>query len=768
VEAQNLRAIARFGPDTLNYYEYSAPIRSGWQSIFLPMEALSRLKEERLATQRVYIDSTSAAGSREVFTVVGNPSFTRIGRLSFGLTVRGSLPSDPPATGEVWINELRLADVRKDSGVSSNVSLQANFADLLAVNLSVQKQDQDFFRVGQGGNQGTGLDHTAIGFSTTLQADRFLPTSGVQLPIRYTMQHATDVPKFRTGSDVTLDANQSDVETRRLDRQSIDISYRRSSTLRRGLSKYTLDALSATMAYSRSGAVNPQSQDSSWSFTSSLGYDLPVGGGGISLGKKFKINLLPEVVGFSVGWTSRRDVIYSRTLFNDGDSLALRSDTKVRLLSLGTTTSYVPFPSFQVQYTLASLRDMLQHKEGRGGFNQGTEVDHSQTVAVTWTPKWLSLLRPVVNVRSRYHEDARPERRIAQSDPDGLKNIDNQGSANVRFSLPLSRLGSRTITKRRGPADSTGGGFSPIAPVRYFLGKFQDIQTTFNFDRSATVNRVTGDPGFAFKSGFSEVSGSDLRNISGSTFGAGRRFTTNLSTAFRPTNTINVDVRADHALTFADQTFGARRTQRFQWPDVKGRWTDFHRFLRLDEALKSLTLQSGFSRSTEEEGPQHGTIERRTNTRNFAPLLGWDVVFRNDIRASLTSSLTQATTIDQRSAGLTRDRQTTNTDVRLNKTFPAAKGIKLPFSKNRIRLPNDLNLNLSVGLQSDYATSIREGERPYIETNQERLNVSSGSNYNFSRAISGGFNFSYRQTNDKKAGLKTRGISVELNAQFAF
>jgi len=771
VEAQRLRAIARFGQDTLNYYEYSVPIRSGWQNVFLPMEALSRLKEERLTSQRVFVDSTSSAATEEVYSVVGNPSFTRIGRLTFGLTVKGSDPSDPPATGEVWINELRLADVRKDSGVSSNVSVQANFADLLAVNLSLQKQDQDFFRVGQGGNQGTGLDHTAVGFSTTLQADRFLPTSGVQLPIRYSMQHATDVPKFRTGSDVVLDAAQSDIETRRLDRQSIDISYRKSSPIRRGLSKYTLDALSATVAYSQSRSVNPLSRDSSWTFSSNLGYDLPIGGGGLSLGKKFKINLLPEVIGFNAGWVSSRSVNYSRTLFNDRDSLALRSDAKVRLLTLGTTTSYVPFSSFRVQYTLTSLRDMLQRKEGGLGFNQGTEVDHLQTFSVNWTPRWLSLLHPNINARARYHEDARPERRLSPSDPEGLKNIDNQGSANVRFSLPLSRLGSRTLTRRRAAADSSGGGFSalaPLAPLRYVLGKFQDVQTSFGFDRSATVTRTLGDPGGPFKFGFSEVTAPELRRISGSTFGSNRRFTTNLSTAFRPSNTVNVDVRADHSLTYTNQTFGARRTERFQWPDLKARWTDLHRLLSLGDALKSLTLQSGFSKLNEEEGPQGGPTERRTNTRAFGPLLGWDLVFTNDIRATLTSSLTKATTVDERSGGHTRDRQTTNTDVRLNKTFPAAKGIKLPFSKNRIRLPNDLNLNMIFALQSDYVTSIRTGERPYIETNQERLNVSSGSTYNFSRSISGGFNFAYRQTNDKKSGIKTRGISVEFNAQFAF
>src|SRR5258705_63991 len=44
VEAQKLRVLARFGADTINYYEYSLPVRSGWQDVRVPMETLSRLK----------------------------------------------------------------------------------------------------------------------------------------------------------------------------------------------------------------------------------------------------------------------------------------------------------------------------------------------------------------------------------------------------------------------------------------------------------------------------------------------------------------------------------------------------------------------------------------------------------------------------------------------------------------------------------------------------------------------------------------------------
>ncbi len=230
----------------------------------------------------------------------------------------------------------------------------------------------------------------------------------------------------------------------------------------------------------------------------------------------------------------------------------------------------------------------------------------------------------------------------------------------------------------------------------------------------------------------------------------------------------NIDVRADHSVSFADQSFGQRRTERLQWPDLQGRWSDLHKTMSLDQTLQSLSLRSGYSRTTDKDGPIDAPVERRTETTQFAPILGWDLVFRNGIRASVASTLTRSSTIDERLYGVTRDKQTTNTDIRLTKTFPAAKGIRFPFSKKPIRLPNDLNLNLTCGLTGDQQTVRRTGERPYTETNTKGLKVTSGTSYNFSRTISGGFNLEYRQNDDRKAGIKRRGITVDLNAAFTF
>jgi len=773
VETQNLRLLARFGPDTLNYYEYSAPVKYDWQKVVIPMDVLSQLKETRAADpladlHKVYVDSTSYAATKEVVSVFGNPSFTNITRATFGLAVKGASPG-APVHGEVWIDELRVADVIKDKGLSSNVSIQANFADLLAVNVSLQKQDQDFFRVGQGTGQGSGLNHSALGFSTTLNVDRFMPTTAVTLPIRFTLQHATDIPKFRTGSDVTLSSGQSDLETRRLDQQTVDMSYRRSSPVRRGLTKYTLDAISGNMSYSRRSQVLPQSVDSSWAFAAGGGYDFPIGGGGIRFGKNFKLGLLPEVVTFTTGWTSSRAVNYSRQIVGDNDVVDLRSDVKVRLLALGTNISYIPFPSFRLTYSLTSQRDMLLHQEGPAGFNKGTEVGKSQTAQINYTPRWLSILSPNVSLKGQYIEDARPELKLSRADSLDLKNIRNSGAATVTMNVPISRLGGRARTARRGPGGTAGGGGSPFTPIRTLFGKLQDIQTSFSFDRSASLTRVAGDPGRAFKTGFSEVTGEDLnRSVSGSNVAMGRRYTTRASTAFRPTSAITVDIRGDHSLSFSDQSFGERRTEKFQWPGLDGRWNDLHRFMHLDRSLNSLTLRSGYSRVNDEDGPADGPAERLISTETFGPILGWDLVFRSGVRASLASSLTRASTIDQRVYGVTRDRQTKNTDLRITKTFPAAKGIRFLFSKKRMRLPNDLNLNLTCGLTGDRQVVNRAGERAYTESDNKGLKVGSGTTYNFTRAISGGFNFEYRQSDDLKQGIKRRGITVDFNAQFSF
>jgi len=760
VELQNLRMTARFGSDTLNYYEYSLPVRTGWQDVHIPMEILSRLKEAN--TDRVKIDSLSATdGAR--YTVVGNPTFTRVNRITFGLTVFNTAASTV-GPGEVWFDELRLDGVRKDVGKMGNFAVQANFADVLALNGSYAKQDQDFFQVGSGVNQGTGLNHTAVGFSSTLQLDRMLPVSGLQLPVRLTIAHSTDIPKYRTGSDVVLDKARSDIETQRADRQSIDFSYRRTGP-RKGLTRWTSDAISGTMSYSRIANVNPQSTDSSWAFAASGNYDLPLGGGkGIPLSKGARFKYLPDIVSFGMDWNATRSTSYSRFIQGSQDSSALRSNVLGRLLTLRTGATYLPLNGVTTKYSLNSQRDMLQRQDGFTGANVGTEVDHLQTMELNWVPRHLLFLSPNIGLTGSYHENAGASVRLSSGDPLGLKNINNRGSARATTAIPLSRLAQHF---KSSPRDSSGG--SPIlAPFRLLFGRLQDIQTTFSMERSTLASRVTGSPGFAFITGFTQRMDPTLYRAPGSNLLQNRQYISTATTTVQPLAHFAVDLRADHRIGFSDQGLGSRRVYTLSWPDVTGRWLQLERDLGLGQILSSLAVTSHYSLKTEDQGPEGGSPETHVLTTNWGPLLHWEASFRNGIRADVNTATTKSVSSDTRLLGVIRTTSNKTHDIRLTKTYPANKGIRFPWSKRRVKLPNDVNLNLTMGIVRDQQFFVVPGGEPQIENSTQRLNVGSGTTYNFTPSITGGFDLAFRQTKDYKQNLTQRGITISVNGQFRF
>ena len=390
---------------------------------------------------------------------------------------------------------------------------------------------------------------------------------------------------------------------------------------------------------------------------------------------------------------------------------------------------------------------------------------HEQAIDLNYRPKWLSLLSPDIQLKGGYSEDARPQLSQASTDPDQLKSISNSGSARTTITLPLSRFGQNV---RRGGARDTTGANPLFVPFRFFLSRMQDVQATFNFQRGATLTRVLGDPGKTFKLGFTEVFDSDIERLDNSAFQTSRRYLTNASTQFRPIQTLTFDVRADHQLSFTDALYGQRRGETLVWPDVKGRWSDLQRLLGMNQSMTSLTLSTGYALRTEELGPRSGLVELRTRSTTFQPLLGWDAVFRNGIRTTVTTSNSTTETTDDRVPGVARANENTNSSIQVNKLFPAAKGIKLPGMKTRIKLPNDLNLGLTVNLSGNKQVVRQASGRENIEVYNSQLSLGSQTNYNFSQSISGGFNLGFRQNKDKKADVTTRGITIAFNGTFRF
>jgi hypothetical protein len=763
VEAQKLRLVARFGADTINYYEYSSPVRTGWQDVKIPMEILSRLKEA--TNDRVKVDSLSGAADGVVYTVVGNPSFTRVNRISFGVTAFGS-GAGAPTPGEVWVDELRVDDVRKDVGKTGNFTVQANFADVLSFSGNYQKQDQDFFRVGSGVNQGTGLNHTALGFSSTLQLDKMLPLSGLELPVTVTASHVADVPKYRTNSDVVLDQARSDVETRASDRQEIFFRYARTGP-RKGLTRWTIDAINGSVRYNRSSSVDPTFRDSTWTFSTTGNYNLPLGGGkGIPLSKTLRLKYLPDVVSFGADWNATRDAYYTRYIQGTQDSSAQRSNTMGRLLTLRTSASYLPITGVTTGYQLTSRRDMLLRQSGFTGGNIGTEVDHTQQMNVTWVPRRVLFLNPNISLSGFYHEDAGAGVRLNPNDPLGLKNITNRGTARVTTAIPLSRFAQRF---QRPMARRDSSGVSPLSGgLHFLLSRVQDIQTSFAFDRGAAASRVIGSPGFAYTTGFTQKLDSSLGRSSNSIVTQSRNYISTASTRVTPFAKLQIDVHADHKISYFDQNAGNRRSYGLTWPDLSANWPQLQQILGLDQMMSSLVLTSHYTLRTENQGPVGKAIETRTTTTNWGPLLRWETQFRNGIRADAQTTLAKTQVLSALQGNAVRTTTATNHEVHITKTYPASRGIRFPWMRHRVKLPNDVNLNLTMVVQRNKSETLQPGFPTYLESETQRLQVGSGTSYNFTPSITGGFDLSFEQNKDYKLDLTRRGIHVAVNGQFRF
>jgi hypothetical protein len=408
---------------------------------------------------------------------------------------------------------------------------------------------------------------------------------------------------------------------------------------------------------------------------------------------------------------------------------------------------------------------MLIRHEGFLG-NVGTEVGRNQTMSLNWVPRRVLFLNPNITLTGTYREDAGAGVRVNSNDPFGLKNIYNTGSVRATTAIPLSRFTQRF--KSAGSARDTSGASPLMAPIRFLLSRVQDIQTTFNFDRAAAVSRVVGSPGFAYVTGFTQKFNSTLYRAPNSNVVQSRSYFTNVNTTVAPVNRLTINVHADHRIAYNDALLGARRVYTMTWPDLNGSWLQLQQILGMEDLMSSLVVSSRYSVKNEDQGPAGKPIETHSRTTNWGPLLRWEASFKNGIRADATTAVSKSELLNELQGGVTRERITKNHDVRLSKVYPASKGIRFPWSKRRVKLPNDVNLNLSLGIIRDKQETSAPGVETLVETDTQRLNVGSGTTYNFTPSITGGFDLSFTQTKDYKYDLTTRGLRIAVNGQFRF
>jgi hypothetical protein len=105
---------------------------------------------------------------------------------------------------EVWVDDIRLADVVQETGVAGAVDLSLTAADVADLSLSLSRRDGQFRQLGDDPSYVT---DNAASVSSTVRVDRFLPQSwGLSLPVTASHVVSSSDPFYVTRTDIRADA----------------------------------------------------------------------------------------------------------------------------------------------------------------------------------------------------------------------------------------------------------------------------------------------------------------------------------------------------------------------------------------------------------------------------------------------------------------------------------------------------------------------------------------------------------------------------------
>ena len=418
----------RFGADTSNFYEFRELVFPGWDTrnnMDVDLIELASLKETLPPDSAVagYArDPLIPVGYRRIrlnktqeLRVRGKPSLTNVRTLVAGIKNLTSRPF----IGEIWMDELRVAEVKKDKGIALRMRADLKLADFMTINGEVNRQDADFHNVVQ--RFGGGDNRTSYTLASSLTFDKLLPQSlGLAIPISMSYSKSDARPKYVPGTDIQVTNNLPDTTLAKIKSLSAQIGFnlsvRRRARSQNFFIKNTLDNLSGSLNYTKSNLTSSQikfSRREAWSGDAS--YNLSFGaknyiepfkwiGKAPLLGKltKTKLYYTPQNLSAQLQATTSKDSSETRLL---GSRNGVQSSTYAYTAVSSFRTAMKIVENISADFSQGYTSD-LRKAGSRGllGLLTGDfdNLSVNQTAGLKYTPNLFAWFNPNFTYNSNY------------------------------------------------------------------------------------------------------------------------------------------------------------------------------------------------------------------------------------------------------------------------------------------------------------------------------------------------------------------------------
>ncbi len=765
----------RLGLNSSNFYEYHTKVYSGWDErneVVIDFDQITALKAYALSTRpkdsSEPIDTTAGP-----YRVKGNPTLNRIGWWSMGV-INADTVNFQPTSGELWVDELRVTDIRKEKGLSGTVVLNGAIADLANFGFTFKKTDPEFRSLTQ--KQGSG--NSTMDYRLNLngiQLHRFLPFSfGYTIPVNVSYSRSLELPKWKRGSDIILPGDLRQQEKGERVTKGISLAPTFSHPTKNWLLGITLKRMNHSFNYSTTRSTSLQTPvQISKTVGLNAGYNFPMGKGlpikpfgwlkGALIPKSFNqigFSLLPTSLSVSGSINETR----SHTENNVGNIY----DTHTKTFSGSLNASANPIHGIPLTYSMATARDIRDPKTIKYSLSPkeaklGIETGYSESFTARYTPAWLGFLNANFSFDSRYSENAD---KLESHNVEGTRRINNSNNRQAGFTLDWQKIlgggGSAGEQKKESI-------FNPLTLIRKLTRRIDPVNITYRRTEQFNKSGLMGRPGVSYRLGFTDdpkvgrkgqAQSTDRVSASeGYTAKSGLRiFSTNISMNY--SKSINRSITATEATKntstrFPDFGFGLNKL---------GDLPLFKKF------FTTITYNFGYSRQEDERGSER-TGERfsKATSENFSPLASFSMTWKNGIRT--TVKITKKISTDQNLSRLGGNQSVTKSfdnsvNITNNYSFRAPHGIKLPFLR-KIRFTSSMNLSLGITKTSRKIKSSVAGRPFNITGDNSRLSITSTASYSFSSQVTGGMSLKWNDNSDKKTRRKSHvrelGIWMQIN-----
>ncbi len=759
-DAEDLHMFVRIGTDSINFYEYATSIRYGWKNVAVPLSALTNLKTAEATRDSIYgreVDYRRLDGSDGWIAAYGSPSLTRVSRVSAGVVNSGSQATSSGGV-EVWFDDLRLTDVRKDAGFAGRITVAAAFSDLFTVTADYEKTDSEFQTIS---TARTGSDDTRYSLNFATSLERWLPLQGIIAPFQMRFYRSHSLPTLQSKSDIALRPDQRQIWERTSSDNFFRLTLGKKQKSNNPMIRMTADALAGGVSYSRKRGDSPELADTTHTYTGDVTYNFsPWWTNSIRFFRGYRIAYLPTNVNMSVTGTAKDSKKFDK---RQGVVKENRYARQIRG-QIGITAKPIVGPALETDYNLQIFRDLDTNKNTTiaNSVGWGKELKRNQRVGVRIRPTVGGWMKPTLSYDVNYDENGEPAVRAA-GDPPSVRRASVSARSTFDFIVIPASAFSIPATGR---ADSLG---PPI--YKRIISRVPDVTLSYVYDRIAKYQKVLARPDLDFQLGINTKLPDDI--LYGGVQGSGQQTDEhvetrgfNASSDFQPVPSLSFEVRYKRdksARTYAGATsFNATEV----WPDFSGNISSLWYLNVFGGALKSTSFAFGYRGTETERGTGTSTVTNRVNRSEWLPLLGWDATWSNGVRTTLNFRHSNTETRDFKGTGSAKTSNVSAVSFSVSHSFSAPQGMYIPLAGRTFRFKSNLTLNLDFNYETRLDKTPSANDR--VDADTRKFSIVPRASYSFSKSITGTANARFEQQSDRMKGQTWRTIGVSASVLIRF